>query len=173
MAINREKKEEILQHLVSKLKEAKSVVFARYSGIDVKSVNNLRTELRENEVDYKIAKKTLIKLAAKEAGIDEIPDEAIEGPIAVAFGKDEILAAKLLDKFSKEYKDMKLMGGIMEGKILNQAEILELAKIPSHEELMAKFVSCIRSPLYGFYAVLNSPLSGFAQVLRKYAENKN
>lgn len=172
MAINRAKKEEILQYLVSKLKEAKSVVFAGYSGIDVKSVNSLRRELHENKVSYKIAKKTLIKLAAKEAGVGEIPDEITEGPIAVAFSKDEVSAAKLLNKFSKEYEGLQLMGGIMEGNILTQSEILELAKIPSHKELMAKFAFSIQSSLYGFFVVLNSSLSGFARALQEYAKTK-
>ena len=113
MAISKSKKNEILQELQQSFKEAKSVMFSKYSGISVSGFSKVRTALREQNVECRVAKKTLIKLAAKELGVDELPAESLDGPIAVIFSyDDELSGAKLIDKMSKDFEQLELTGGI-------------------------------------------------------------
>ena len=173
MAVTKEKKEEILQGLIESLKSAKSVVFSHYSGLDVKSMQELRTSLRDKNSEYKVAKKTLIKLAAKEAGLPELPNEVLDGPIGIAISfDDELSAAKAIYDFSKTHKEAVLIGAIIDGEILSKEEVNEFAKIPSREELYAKLVYTIKSPISGFYSTLHGVLRNFVGVLNAYKDSK-
>ncbi|KKT74066.1 MAG: 50S ribosomal protein L10 [Candidatus Peregrinibacteria bacterium GW2011_GWA2_44_7] len=103
MAVSKAKKVEDLAKLKDQFSRAKGVVFAKYSGMGVNDIQTLRRALRENNVDYKVAKKTLVTLAAKEHGI-ELPKDVMEGPIGVAFGyDDEIVAAQKMAEFAKKF----------------------------------------------------------------------
>jgi len=173
MAVTKQKKEEVIAELVDLFKNSKSVVFSDYQGISVKDVQDLRRKLRENDSQFKVAKKTLIKLAAKDAGFSEIPEEALVGQVGVAFGMgDEIAAAKTLYDFSKSNDAVKLLSAFMEGKALTQAETIELAKIPGKDELLAKMVGSMKSPISGFHGVLYSLLRSFVGVVDAYKDSK-
>jgi len=167
MAVSREKKKEILDDLTEKFKNAKSVVFSEYRGLTVNDISDLRGKLRESEVEYKVAKKTLIKLAAKEAGINEIPNEAMEGPVAAAFSfGDEVAGAREIYKMGKDHKGLKLKGFILDGEIFGQEKAEQLAQLPSKEELLAKLVGSLRAPISGFHGVLHGTLRGFVGTLQ-------
>lgn len=173
MAKSRQQKEETLARLEKQFADAKSVVFAQYRGLSVKDMTELRKKLRAGGIELHVAKKTLIKLAAKNKGLQEIPDEALDGPVAAAFSmKDEIAGAKTLYDFSKTHDVVKLIGAIMEGAVLNAEKTLELAKLPSREELIAKFVGSLKAPISGFYGVLRNVLSGFVRVVNAVKEQK-
>jgi len=173
MPVTKQKKEEIVAELTDLFKNSKSVVFAQNHGISVKDVQTLRRNLRENDSTYKAAKKTLIKLAAKNAGFDEIPEEALDGQVAVAFSmNDEIAAAKTLYDFSKTNDTVKLLSAFMEGKTLSKEETIELAKIPGKDELLAKMVGSMKSPISGFHGVLYSLLRSFVGVVDAYKDSK-
>lgn len=173
MAVTKQKKEEIIAELTDLFKNSKSVVFANNHGISVKDAQTLRRSLRDNDSTFKVAKKTLIKLAAKEAGFDEIPEEALEGQVGVAFSMgDEIAAAKALYEFSKSNNSVKLLSAIMEGKALSKEQTLELAKIPGKDELLAKMVGSMKSPISGFHGVLYSLMRTFVGVVDAYKDSK-
>jgi large subunit ribosomal protein L10 len=173
MAVSKAKKEEVIAELTDLFKNSKSVVFSDYQGISVKDVQTLRRNLRDNDSTFKVAKKTLIKLAAKDAGFDEIPEEALEGQVGVAFSmSDEIAAAKTLYDFSKTNDAVKLLSAFMEGKTLSKEETLELAKIPGKDELLAKLVGSMKSPISGFHGVLYSLLRSFVGVVDAYKDSK-
>jgi large subunit ribosomal protein L10 len=172
MAVTKDKKKEIIAELTDLFKNSKSVVFSNYQGISVKDVQTLRRNLRENDSQFKVAKKTLIKLAAKNAGFDEIPEEALEGQVGVAFSMgDEIAAAKTLYDFSKTNDSVKLLSAFMEGKTLSKEETLELAKIPGKDELLAKMVGSMKSPISGFHGILYSLLRSFVGVVDAYKDS--
>ena len=172
MAITKEQKAQILQDLVDKFGRSKAVVFSDYRGLDVSSISNLRDRLREKGAETKVAKKTLIRLAAKESNIGELGDEVMEGPVSVTFSyEDEMAGLKALFKFSKENKNLKLLGGIINGKVASAEEIIQLAKLPSHEELIAKFIGSINAPVSGFVGILNNVLGGFVRVLQAYKDS--
>lgn len=174
MPLTKQQKNEILDELKQKFKDAKSVIFTEYRGLDVKSISELRNQMRESKVEYKIAKKTLIRLAAKEIGIDEIPDETMNGPVAVAFSyEDQVVVASLLAKFAKEHKEqVKLIGGILDGKVIDASVVNELASIPSKEELYAKLLGSMNSPISGFVGVSSGVVSGFVRALNAVREKK-
>lgn len=174
MAITKAKKGEILQELVDSMKKAKSVVFADYQGMTVKEVKEMRSKMREKGVSFQVAKKTLLKLAAKEAGYEnEISVEALAGPVGAAFSmEDEIAAAKLIYEIGKKNQNLKLRGALFEGRVLSVAETKQLATIPGREELIAKFIYVIKSPIQGFHGVLNNTVAGFVRVLNAIKEKQ-
>lgn len=173
MALTKQQKEQILEELVQKFKDSKSVIFTEYRGLDVKKISELRNQLREKNIEYKIAKKTLIQLASKEIGIKELPDNVLEGPVAIAFSyEDQLIVASLLDKFAKKNKEIKLLGGILDGKVIDADTVNQLALIPSKEELIAKLLGSMNAPISGFVGVSNNVVSGFVRILNGLKEKK-
>ncbi len=172
MAITRDQKTAILEELKQKFQESKGIVFAQYSGLSVEDAQELRRGLRESNVDYKVAKKTLIRRAAKEMNYD-IPEEVMTGPIGVAFGfDDEIVAAQKVQEFAKKFEALTIMGGFMEGKSIDAAMVIQLASIPSRDVLLAKMMGSMMSPLTGFVGIGNGVTGGFVRVLNAYREQR-
>lgn len=153
------------------MSEAKSVIFANYIGLSVAEISELRSKLREGNAEMKVAKKTLMSFAAKDAKLPEFETSGLEGPVSLIFSYgDAISGAQIAFKYSKEHNQVALIGGVFDGKVLSKEEALELAQMPSREELLAKFVGMIRSPLVSFAGMCNSPLSSFARALDQMAQ---
>ncbi|QQR54744.1 50S ribosomal protein L10 [Candidatus Peregrinibacteria bacterium] len=172
MATTRTKKESTLKELREKFEKAQSVAFGQYAGLTVEQVSKLRKELRAAGVEFKVAKRTLFKIAAKEQGF-ELPDEIMEGTVGAAFSyEDSVAGPRLLKKLGKDFEKLQLMGGIMEGKVMTVAQMKEIAGLPSKQELLAKFVGLMRAPLQGFYGAIQSPLGSFVRAASQYAEKK-
>lgn len=168
----RQQKEAITGDLTGKLKEAKGVVFSDFKGLAVKDMSALRRELRAEGISFKVVKKTLMSIALKEAGI-EADVLKMEGQIAVAISpQDEVAAAKILSKFAKTNENLKVTGGILEGKMLSIDEVVALSKLPSKQELLAKFVGTINAPVANFVRTLSGNLSGLVRVLKAVADKK-
>lgn len=174
MAVTKEKKKEMLADLISKMKEAKSVVFADFHGLSVKDLSKMRNELREKGVNFKVAKKTLVRIAAKEAGVEqELDEKVLEGTVGTAFSMDdEIFAARFLKDFAKKNKNLSLRGSIFEGKVLSVAETMVLASLPGKDELLAKLVYILKSPIQGFHGVLHNTMAGLVRVLNAVKEKQ-
>ncbi len=171
MALTKEQKQAQVAELTAKLKEAKSVMFSHYIGLNVEDASDLRGKLLENDAEMKVAKKTLMKLAFKEAGYPDIEPDNLEGPVACIFSfADAISGAQTAFKFSKDHDQVKLIGGVFDGKLIGPDQALELAKMASREELLAKFVGLLNSPLVSFASMCTSPLGGFARALSQVAE---
>lgn len=172
MAISRDQKAVVLEDLRDKFQRSKGVVFAQYRGMTVNDLYEMRKALRASKVDYKVAKKTLVRIAAQEQGY-EIPKEVMEGPVGVAFGfDDEIIAAQKMSEFSKKFENLKLMGGVMEGKVINASMVKQLASIPPREVLLAQLMGAMKGPISGFATVLNGVVAGFVRVVDGYREKK-
>ncbi len=173
MAVTKAKKEEVLKNLEDKFSKAKSVYFADYRGLTVKNLSDLRRKLRENNVDYVVAKKTLMKISVKNVNLPEIPDYVMEGPVGAAFAyDDEISAVKTLSEFKKQAESLQILGGLVEGKYVSKEEAAQLAALPSREELLAKLVGSMKSPISGFHGVLSGVLRNFVGVVDAYREKK-
>jgi len=163
-------KKEIVRDMASKAKEAKAVVFSDFKGVKVKDLTQLKKELRKEGVDFKVAKKTLINIAFKEAGI-EIDTRKMEGQVAVSISnQDEVVAAKIIEKFVKTNQNLKILGGILESKFLNVEQVKALAKLPSKEELLGKLVGTIQAPISGFVNICAGNIRGLVQVLKGISE---
>jgi len=156
--LTREQKEEIVNQLADKVKRQKSLIFTDVTGVNVGEIQDLRRKLREQEIEYKIAKKNLIKLALKKDPIRQELSNGVKkltGTIGLAISyKDPISSIKILDNFSKEHKNLKILGGIMEGKILTTEDVKELAKIPSKDELLVMFIGSLKAPVSNFVNIL-------------------
>ena len=147
MAITKEKKAKSLDAMKEIFKKAKSMAFVNFHGITVKDVNEFRRKLQESEVGYKVGKKTLIRLALKDLGLEgEMPN--LEGEVCVAYGSDDLAPAREVQEFGKQKAGIvKILGGIFEGKFMNMAEMIEIASIPSREVLLSKIAYLLKSPM--------------------------
>ncbi len=171
MAVTRQKKEEALQDLVDKFGRSKSVVFADYRGIDVASISELRSELRKEDAEMKVAKKTLIGLAAKDS-VGELDNAELEGPVVATFSyEDPLSGIRILFKFSKKNENLKLLGGIVDGKVVGPDVINQYAKLPSRDELLAKLIGSMNAPLSGFVGIGHSLIAGIVRVLDAYKDS--
>lgn len=153
---NRSLKEAKVAEIKEKLEKANSVVLSKYQGLTVEEDTILRKNLREAGVEYKVYKNTLVTLAAKELGLEGIV-EYLEGPVAIAFGYEDVtVAARVLNDFAKDHKKLELKAGIVEGEIYDTNKIKQLATIPSKEVLIAKLLGSIKSPISSFARVINA-----------------
>ena len=169
--LTRKQKEEIVEELADKIKRQQSLVFSDITGVNVGDIQNLRRKLRKEDIEYKVAKKTLVNLALKKENKD-LDISGFNGSLAMAFGyEDPIMPAKILSNFAKGNKNLKILGGLMEDKALTLEEVKELAMIPSKDELLAKFVYSIKGPISGFVNVLNGVTRNFIGILNAI-ENK-
>lgn len=160
MSITKAKKEEIIQELQEKFEGSVVSVFADYRSLNVAEATKLRRKLRDAGCEYKVAKNTLTSLVAKRLGLEGI-EPYLEGPIAIAFGKDPVAPAKVLFEFIRENKKMEIKAAILEGKVIDAKKVKELADLPSREVLLSKVLGGMQSPLYGFASVLQGTIRSF------------
>ena len=155
-------KQAVVAELKEKLQNAVTGVLVDYSGINVADDNALRGKLREAGVEYGVVKNTLTRFAAKEVGLEELSD-VLNGNTALAISNDDVVApAKVFCKHQKDLNKMAVKFGIVNGQIMNNAQVEELAKIPSKEVLIAMLLG-----------TLNAPVSALARALNAIAEKQN
>jgi len=150
--------------LADSFRESNGAVLTEYRGLTVKQLQELRRTLGAN-VSYAVAKNTLTKIAAKDAGV-EIDTDLLTGPTAIAFIKgDAVEAAKGLRDFAKANTPLIIKGGFLDGKILTADEINKLADLESREVLLAKLAGGMKASLTNAASLFNAPLSQAARVL--------
>lgn len=155
MPKTRAQKAETLEQLTRAFKEGKSVVFADYQGMNVAKVANLRKELRGAGVEYIVSKKTLLRIAAKEAGI-QLDVKGLPGMLGAAFAReDEMVSAKIIGDAGKDAL-IKLVGGIFDGKVVDQSYVITLSKLPSKQQLLGQLLSVLNGPSSAFVRLLNA-----------------
>ncbi len=147
MNANRTAKVSQVKEIVEKINASESIVIAEYAGLTVKETQELRNNLREAGVELKVYKNRLFKIAAKEAGFDDLTTDLV-GPNAFAFGmEDGISPAKVLAKFAKENDALKLKMGTYEGKVIDAEEVMQIAKLPSYDEALTMLAMSMLSPI--------------------------
>ena len=168
-----EQKKAYVAELAEKLKAACAGVVVNYKGINVADDTKLRKELREAGVEYFVVKNTLLQRAAKEAGLDGL-EPVLEGTTALAISKeDHVAAARILCKFADDNKFFNAKAGFVEGKVISEAEVNNLAKLPTKEVLVAKALGGLNAPISGFVTVLNGTLKGLVVALNAIAEKQS
>ena len=151
-----ESKKKIVADLTDKLQNAVSGVIVNYAGITVENDTKMRAELRKAGVEYAVIKNTMTKRACENVGYGELAN-VLEGMTAIAISKDDAVApAKILKEYADKIDSFELKAGFVEGKVLDQAGVLELANIPSKEILIGKLLGSIQSPLYGLACALQA-----------------
>jgi large subunit ribosomal protein L10 len=150
-----ELKKPVVEEISASIKDAQSVVLVDYRGLTVEQDTELRKQLREAGITYKVYKNTMMNFAFK--GTDcEALTSYLEGPSAVAISTEDATApARVLCKFAKTAEALEIKGGIVEGVAYDAKGIENISKIPSREELLSKFLGSIQSPITNFARVMN------------------
>ena len=150
-----ELKQPLVQEIADQIKDAQSVVLVDYRGLTVEEDTQLRKQLREAGVTYKVYKNTLMNFAFKGTDFESM-SSLLEGPNAIAISKEDATApARILAKFAKTADALELKAGVVEGTFYDAAGIKAIASVPSREELLSKFLGSIQSPITNLARVLN------------------
>jgi len=172
MAKTKQQKEQVFKGLKNKIADSNSLVISTFSNLTVNEDQNLRGQLRQENVSYEVAKKTLLKKAFSDNKVQGLIESELLGNISVATSQDEVAGAKILSKFAKGRENFKIIGGILNQVWVDANKIAELAKLPSKLELIAKTVGTIKAPLTGFVNVLSGNTRGLVNVLNAIKNSK-
>ena len=156
MSKNIEVKKGVVADIKQKFEKAQSAVLVDYRGLNVAEVTDLRNQLRKAGVEYAVLKNTMINLAVKDMGLDDMKAH-LEGPTAVAFGyEDAVAPAKILSEFVKKNKKMAIKCGVCDGTYIDEAGVQALANTPSREVLIAKIMGSMMSSVSKFVYALEA-----------------
>ncbi len=169
--MKREDKSRVIEDLTEKMRGS-SMVLVDFKGMNVAQSTQLRARSREVGVDFVVAKNTLARRAANEAGIEGLEDFLV-GPTALAFSDDPVVSAKLMAEFADQVDAFELKGGLLDGgRVMGTEDVVALSKLPGREQLLAQLLGAIQAPVAGLVTVLNAPLRNLAVVLNGVAEQK-
>ena len=147
-------KQPIIQEIAENIKDAQSVVLVDYRGLTVAQDTQLRKQLREAGITYKVYKNTLMNFAFKGTEFESLSD-SLEGPNAIAISKDDATApARVLAQFAKTAPALEIKAGVVEGNFYDTEAMKEISGIPSREELLSKLLGSIQSPITNFARVI-------------------
>jgi len=169
-----EHKINIVKDTTERFQKSKGIYFTKYSGIDVKTITQLRKSFREHQIEYIVTKNTLTKIAAKEAGYENIFDDILVGQVGIAYSEDPTAPARIIKDFKKENKNLlDVLGLVFDGKLYPSEKYKEFADLPSKEESLAKVVLMLNQPLTKFAFALNSSFSKLLSALNNLKSTKN
>ncbi|MBS7575967.1 MULTISPECIES: 50S ribosomal protein L10 [unclassified Enterococcus] len=150
------KKAAIVDQVAEKFQAAASAVIVDSRGLTVEEVTNLRKQLRDNGVEFKVIKNSILRRAAEKQGLEGL-EEVFTGPTAVAFSNEDVVApAKILNDFAKDAKNLEIKGGVIEGKVSSIDEIVALAKLPNREGLLSMLLSVLQAPVRNVAYAVNA-----------------
>jgi Ribosomal protein L10 len=151
-AINEKKK--IVAEISEKFNAAQSAVVVEYRGLNVAQITELRRKLRAENIDFKVYKNKMVQRAADDLGYSEL-NNSLVGPNAIAFGTEDAVApARVLVDFAKKNKDLVVKGAMVEGRVVDETVVKELASLPDRDGMYSMLLSCLQAPIKSFaYAV--------------------
>jgi large subunit ribosomal protein L10 len=163
-----DEKRKVVEELAERMRDAESMIVADYRGLTVTQIADVRGALRETGASFRVAKNTLARRAAEEAGQTLLVD-MLQGPTAIAFVADDPAAvAKKLSEVARQTRILTVRGAVMEGKALSADEVRQLGELPTKDVLRAQVVGAVASPVQGAYNVLAAPLRELLVVLDQY-----
>src|ERR1700716_3177816 len=167
----RPEKVEQVALLTEKLKAAKAAVLTDYRGLTVSQLQELRTRLRAQSVEYRVVKNTLARRAAVEAGHEQFQD-LLKGPVAIAFGYEDLSApAKLLGEFTRQTRiRLEIVGGLVEGRVMSPDQVRQTADLPPREVLLALLLGTLQSPVSQLVATIQAPVQHLVGLLEAYRD---
>ena len=162
----KEQKAEQVDLVTEKLKKAKVALLTDYRGLTVTQLQDLRGKLRTGDVEFRVVKNTLARRAADAAGVKELEAE-LEGPVAIAFGYDDLsVPSKLINEWVRATRlKLDVKGGLVEGRVFTPNQVKQLADLPSRETLISQLAGTIQSPIAQLAGALQTPLSMLAGAL--------
>lgn len=165
-------KSEVVAEIKEKLTSAAGVIMADYRGLTVKEMRELRTKVRAAGGEVKVYKNTLTEIAVRELALPNM-DEYLQGPTAFVFaGEDPVAPAKALVDFKKGHPVLELKGGFVQNALVDADGVKAIASLPSREELIAKIMGSMVSPIRGFMSMANAPAGALARALQAVADQK-
>lgn len=154
-----------IENIRGKLERGKAVVLTDYRGLNVKATDELRRRLRGAGVEFEVVKNTLTLRAAQQVGLGDL-EQYLEGPTAIAVAYDDpVVPAKLLNDFTREYRQLGIKGGVVEGRVIGPEDVRRLAELPSREQLLAQVAAGMQGPVRGFVFVLGATLRSLVYAL--------
>ena len=165
----KEQKAEQVELLTEKLRKAKVAVLTDYRGLTVTQLQELRRKLRTGDVEYRVVKNTLARRAADAAGVADLKAE-LEGPVAIAFGYDDLsLPSKLINEFVRTTRlKLDVKGGLVEGRVFSPDQVKQLADLPSRDTLLAQLLGTLQSPVAQLVGIMQTPVQQLLGVLDAY-----
>ena len=165
----KEQKAEQVEEIAERLKRAKVAILTDYRGLTVSQLQDLRTRLRGGEVEYRVVKNTLARRAAEAAGVKAL-DAELKGPVAIAFGYDDLSTpARLINEFVRATRlKLDITGGLVEGRVFTPEQVKQLADLPSRESLIAQLLGTLQSPVGQLVGIMQTPLQQLLGVLDAY-----
>ena len=163
--MNRAEKEQLVEKLRNDFGKAKSIIMTNHAGIDVTSVNELRSEFRAACVEYHVIKNTLARLAVQDTDLEVLADH-FRGPTAVAYSfEDAVAPAKVAVDFAEDNETYELKGGFLNGSIIENDKVKALSEMPSKDELRGKLLNVFQAAPTKFVRLLNAAPKNFINVL--------
>ncbi len=159
--MNKQQKQTYITEMTAQFENSEAVLVTHYQGLNVKQLDELRKQMRKHGIQFKVTKNRITKLALKNSKCKDLIN-LFTGPTAIALSEDAITSAKILTKFSKENKNLKILGGIMGKEILDIAGVANVATLPTLDEARAKIVGILRSPAQKITSILLAPASKIA-----------
>lgn len=156
-----DKKKQVVDEIADQFRTSQTAVVVNYRGLNVAQVTELRKELRDANVEFKVYKNTMTRRAVETVELTEL-NETLVGPTAVAFSKDDVVApARIINDFAKKNEALEIKGGVIEGKVATIEQIKELAVLPNYDGMVSMLLS-----------VLQAPIRNFAYVTKAISEQK-
>ena len=151
--MNREQKKQYINEMSTQLDKSEAVIVTHYQGLTVSQLDDLRKRMREHGIVFKITKNRITKLALEKTKCKDLSN-LFTGPTAVAFGEDAIMSARILSKFAKDNENLKLIGGIMDNEVLDQAGVQNVASLPTLDEARANIVGILNASASKLISIL-------------------
>ena len=166
-----EEKTKLVTQLSNVLESSKGVWFTDFTNLLVVEMSELRRTLRNNSLSYQVIKKSILLRALNKLNV-EIADEWLDGPVGICTGDDIILGSRLLISFQRGRGNFKIKGCWFEGKNFSLDEIKQVATLPGREELIAKLLTTLSSPLYGLVQIFQTLETNLVNALTQIRDNK-
>ncbi|MBF0566393.1 MAG: 50S ribosomal protein L10 [Nitrospirae bacterium] len=166
-------KEHNVAELREKFSRARAVVFTEYKGMTVADISKLRVSLRQSNLEYRVVKNTLAKIAMEGTPI-EAAKGVMTGPIAVAIGYDDAsLTAKKMFEFSKGKEKIKILSGCVEGRLFDPKELKAIGDLPPREVLLSQVAGCLAAPMSKMASLLSATIGGFVNAMNALKEKRS
>jgi large subunit ribosomal protein L10 len=171
MSLSLAQKQAVVAEVTESISAAQAMILAEYRGLTVSELTGIRDQAREAGVFVKVVKNTLARRVVEGSPFECLSQHFV-GPVIMAASEDPVAAAKLLSKFAKGLEELKITVGGMNGQLMDEAQIQDLAKLPGREELLATLVGTMQAPIAKFVQTLNEVPSRFVRTLAAVEESK-
>jgi large subunit ribosomal protein L10 len=171
--VNKQEKAAVVKDLTEQFGESTTLFVADYRGLDMPEITELRSRLREADAQFSVVKNTLARRAAKDAGLEEVA-EMFSGPTAIAWVRGDAAAvAKALKDFAKTREGiLELRGGLMDGNLVDAAQVKDIAELPPREVILAMLLSAVNAPATQLVGAINAPARDIVSLLGNWIEKR-